>query len=48
LGRVGGTSGPCRIKAVAEARRAWAVGAAASGNLLKQRLEHREQDIILE
>lgn len=48
LGGAGGTAGPCERKAVAEARGAWAAGAAASGSLSKQRLEHREQDVILE
>lgn len=40
--------GACGIKAPAEARRMWAVGAAAPGTLSRQRLRHRGQDIILE
>ena len=48
LGGAGGTAGLCEIKALAEARRAWAVGAVSPATLSRQRIKHREQDIILE
>lgn len=38
----------CEIKALAEAKRAWAVGAVSPATLSRQRIKHREQDIILE
>ena len=47
-GGAGGTPGPCGIRTLTETRRTWAVGAEAPGILPRQRLEHREQDILLE
>lgn len=43
-----GTPGLCEIKALAEAKRAWAVGTVSPATLSRQRIKHREQDIILE
>ena len=41
-------SRPLWIRTLTETRRTWAVGAEAPGTLSRQRLEHREQDILLE
>ena len=47
-GGTGGTPGPRGIRTLTEIRRIWTVGSEAPGTLSRQRLEHREQDILLE